>query len=261
MDQKVADEVCDRVLQFLADLSVPHAFTGGSLLGLIREGHFIDQDTDIDLLTYLPFVPFIFAQKETLKKYDLYFSRIQKGPKILRTRRKIRSDFAHGMKITEKIVFLWRISLSGTRDFEWHQSQSILPSPLRSQPVRDSEYLQYVDIYGMSWLPQLERMSLSGFDTFAPARPEAFLETIYGDWRNPTSRSDFDRPVTAEPAIIATLMAHSEYGRNFRDPQFPYISPRDTDSCDSLFDLLQEFPFLESIFSSDLQNSRHKQSQ
>lgn len=111
----------------------------------------------------------------------------------------------------------------------------------------------------MSWLPQLERMSLSGFDTFAPARPEIFLETIYGDWRNPTSRSDFDRPVTAEPAIIATLMAYSAYGRNYNNPRFPYISPQDTDLCHSLTDLLQEFPFLQSIVSADIENSGHKQ--
>jgi hypothetical protein len=247
MEKEVAKSVCLRLIRFLEEHQMPYMCIAGSLLGLVRGGDIIAQDTDIDLATYMPFVPLIYRRQEKLIERELYICRLQKGPKLLRTRRKIRHESAYGKKLTYDVIYMWRISISGTRDFEWDANTIRPPSNFNTQPAPDTGALRYVDVYGFSWLPLLTPLRWGSDQVIIPENPGEFLHTVYGDWETPVKREEFSRPASAEPALVSSVMYSSDYGVQFHDPLYPYIKPEDTEDLTTIEDFLSKFQFLQNL--------------
>ncbi len=246
MEPDVAKDVCLRIIHFLEQYEMPYTCIGGSLLGLVRDGDLIPHDTDIDLATYMPFVPLIYKLERQLLDHELYICRLQKGPKLLRSRRKIRHKSAYGIKVGYDVIYIWRISISGTRDFEWDVNTRTPPFNL-SYPAPKTGYLKYVDVYGYSWLPKLAPLRWGTDQVNIPLNPHEFLRTVYGDWENPVSRENYSRSASAEPGLISSLMNQSAYGNQFSDVRYPYIPPEETENITTIEEFLAKFPFIENI--------------
>ena len=88
MKRDIAAGVCKRLLSFLDQYNIPYLFSGGSLLGIIREGDLIVDDTDIDLCTYVPYIPIIYSMKKQLLENELIITREIKGDKLLKSIKK-----------------------------------------------------------------------------------------------------------------------------------------------------------------------------
>jgi len=248
MEKEVAKSVCLRLIRFLEEHQMPYMCIAGTLLGLVRNGDIIAHDTDIDLATYMPFVPLIYSLQERLMERELYICRLQKGPKLLRSRRKIRHGSAYGKKLAYDVIYMWRISISGTRDFEWDTNSRRPPSNLNIQPASDTGALRYVDVYGFSWLPLLTPLRWGSDQVIIPKNPGEFLHTVYGgDWETPVKRKEFTRPASAEPALVSSVMYSSDYGSQFHDPLYPYIRPEETEDLTTIEDFFCRFPFLQEL--------------
>ena len=245
MKKDIAVLVFKRLIKFLNFYKIPFHFSGGTLLGLIRNGDLIEWDTDIDICTYTPYIPIIYSLKEKLlDEYQLYFSRYQKGDKLLRVKKNYGAKKVYNIKVpnSRKIRYLWRLSINGKNKYEGHEGDD-----------NNIETFKWIDIYGEHWFPLLKEVKFKDYNIFIPINSENYLKEIYGDWKNPIKKKNFIRPMEAMPIYECTIMYHSKYGKDNNNKDYQYIDEFNCDDFLKIDDFLNKYNFLKFLMKDTLE--------
>jgi len=239
MKRDIAAGVCKRLLSFLDQYNIPYLFSGGSLLGIIREGDLIVDDTDIDLCTYVPYIPIIYSMKKQLLENELIITREIKGDKLLKSIKKGKNGKVYDVMAEKaKVRYLWRLSFNGTNENEGIDD--------------DRDTLRWIDIYGMHWFPLLKQVEWRGIQVNLPIDPETVLTLVYHEWKTPVHRKNFVRPLSAEPIHFCTTLYCSTYGIENRNSQYLYLNNKEIENFTTIKDFCKHFSFMKELVKDSL---------
>lgn len=244
MKKEISLIVFKRLLKFFDDYNIPYHFSSGTLLGIIRDGDFIEQDTDIDICTYTPYIPIIYSLKEKLlNDYQLYFSRYQKGDKLLRVKKNYKVKKVYNVEVSNpnKIRYLWRLSINGTNKYEGHEGDE-----------NNIDIFKWIDIYGKHWFPLLKEVKFKDLNIFIPINSDNYLTEVYGNWKIPIKKKNFKRPNNALPIYYCTTMYHSKYGKDNNNNDYLYIDEFNCDNFLKINDFLNKYNFLKKLMEKTL---------
>ena len=232
MKKKIAIDVLSRLVKFLNDYKIPFHLSGGTLMGCIRENDIIDGDTDLDLCSYVPYIPIIYSLKDKLKEYDLYLSREQKGDNLLKSWKKKHCETVYGVKVNypNQTKYLWRLSFNGT-----NKDEGIDDHP---------EEFRWIDIYGQHWFPMTNKVMFNNIEVNIPMNSDKYLDIVYGNWKKPVHRKVFKRPMSAEPIYECTTLYFSKYGVNNRDNTFKYLDEKECEDFVDIKEFTNKYDFI-----------------
>jgi choline kinase len=160
--------------RMLADLMSDAAVVGikpfllwGTLLGCVREGHFIRDDHDVDLALMAP----DFGGMAELKR------------RMLARGYRVRMETPNKMSFMHARLPVWLDidSLMDARDHCWNCDPA------------DGAVLAPAYWFPRQSLEQLSVCTFEGVEVYLPAGAEEILATIYGTWRVPQQKRDFVR--------------------------------------------------------------------
>lgn len=235
MKKNISINVLKRLISFLEKYKIPFHFACGTLLGYFRDGDLIENDTDIDLNTYTPYISIIWQLRDKLKDFNLSISRWCKGDKLLKSCKRWKVPSVYGVKTkhTNETKYLWRLSFNGTN---------------KGEGIEDNKSTyRWIDIYGSQWFPLLKSVSYKNMNIFIPFECEKYINLIYPNWKTPIQRSNFIRPMSAQPIYEVTTLYDSEYGKKYRDTKYKYIDIKECENFTTIKEFIQKYPFLKDI--------------
>ncbi len=238
MKKEVSINFLKRFISFLIDYNIPYHISSGTLLGYIREGDLLEWDTDIDICTYVPFIPIIYELKEVLlDKYQITITRFQKGDKLLKVNKNYGAKKVYNLKVNNwnKVRYLWRLSFNGTN--------------LGEKDTDEPKTFKWIDIYGKHWFPMIKEVPFKDFTIFIPIESEKYLTTVYGDWKNPIKRDKYVRNFNAQPIYYCTFLFFSEYGKKFRNKQYFYINEFECQDIQTIKEFIEKYPKISDLIS------------
>jgi len=248
MKKEIIIKVFKRLIKFLDYYNIPYHISCGTLLGYIRDNDLIEWDTDIDIHTYVPYIPIIYSLKEKLlNDYQLYFSRFQKGDKILRVKKNYGVKKVYGLNVPDynKDRYLWRLSINGTNKYEGHEGHESEENNIKT--------FRWIDIYGKHWFPLLKKVNFKNIDIFIPSNSEKYLEEYYGNWKLPIKKKNFVRPYSAQPIYACTIMYNSKYAKENIDPQYFYIDEFSCNDFVNVDNFINKYKFLKILMKDTLE--------
>tara|TARA_B100001059_G_scaffold109603_1_gene109671 strand:+ start:6970 stop:7722 length:753 start_codon:yes stop_codon:yes gene_type:complete len=244
MKKDIAISVFKRLIDFLNNYNIPYHLTSGTLLGLVRNADLIECDTDIDICTYIPYIPIIYSLKEQLlNEYQLYFSRYQKGDKLLRVKKNYGAREVYKIQVPNpyRIRYSWRLSINGTNKYEGHEGDE-----------NNIKTFRWIDIFGSHWFPLLKEITFKDYNMFIPINSNEYLKTVYINWENPIKRSNFVRPMEALPIYMYTIMYHSKYGKENNNKDYLYIDEFNCNDFLKIEDFFNKYSFLKILMKETL---------
>lgn len=172
-------ELIDKVL---AKNGIKYFATYGTLLGIIREGCFMDYDDDIDL--------------GVICTDDFSWENLESSMNEIGMQKK--HQFWLGDRITEQTYKYGYLNV----DFflyekENNKSVSYVYFHKKGEKYKEDEFSTAVNV--TSLIADVKRIKLSEGEVTVPEKPELFLEEIYGeDWRIPQKGWEKERDIVLE---------------------------------------------------------------
>lgn len=170
MDLQKARECLKEVVDLYSKNGFKVCLCFGTLLGAIREGRFLQDDWDIDLML-IPDDDFMILAEQYDDFDNLQYS--LKGYEI----RKCSTDLFHSFKKDDVIVDVNSGCFVGDRF------------------IVNSDF--FVDIYPSRFFIDMKEIEFEGCKVFVPNTPEEYLTYYYGaNWRTPINRDNFVKEMT-----------------------------------------------------------------
>lgn len=151
LDGKDPKPVLDEVVRLLELQAIPYCLSGGCLLGLVREGDFIGNDTDIDIAL------------------------VESGHFMLPSHFKLIRKAFDGSVVHQRAYI--------------HEPTNIIVDIQHYRDTGDDSYYYVSElgslIHPKEWLDEKSTIEYKGTTYYAPSDIDAFLTDWYGDWRTP----------------------------------------------------------------------------
>lgn len=177
--QKKGYEYLGKIDEILSRNGIKYFLTYGSLLGIVREGKFMDYDNDIDL-------GIIANEKFSWEKLEKSMQEIGMVKK---------HQFLLNNKITEQTYIASSLSV----DFFLYENKndksiSYVYYHKKGEEYKKNQFSVAVNI--TSLISNVKRLSVQEIVTSVPENAELFLQEIYGeDWRIPIKGWEKERDV------------------------------------------------------------------